>query len=167
VPAELVGRRVRVVVEAGELTVFAAGRQVARHGLVAPGEVALADEHYGGPRRGPVRSPRPRSAAEKAFLALGSEAEAFLLAAAAAGTPRLAREIAAINELAAAWGPAAVEQAISRAHAFRRFRAADLASILAAGEGLPAPVSPGEPLVIGLPRVPVRPLADYALAGER
>jgi predicted phage gp36 major capsid-like protein len=98
---------------------------------------------------------------------LGAEAEAFLLAAAAAGTPRLAGEITAINELAAAWGAQAVTGALQRACAFRRFRAADLASILAAGEGAPAPAAPGEPLVIGLPRVPVRSLADYALAAKR
>lgn len=167
VPAALVGRRVRIVVEAGELSVHADGAEVARHDLVTPGEVSLADEHYGGPRRDPVRAPRPRSAAEKTFLALGPDAERFLVAAAAAGTPRLSAEIAAINELAAAWDAQAIARALARATAFRCFRAADLAAILAAGEGLPAPVAPGAPLAIGLPSVPLRSLADYALAGTR
>ncbi|HQJ27138.1 MAG TPA: IS21 family transposase [Thermoleophilia bacterium] len=167
VPAELVGHAVRVLVEEGDLVVFAGGAEVARHRLVAPGAVALRDEHYGGPRRAPVRSPRARSAAEKAFLALGPEAEAFLVAAAAAGTPRLAAEIAEIDELACAWGPEALRRALTRALTFRCFRAADLASILAAGEGVPAAVGPGAPLAVGLPAVPVRPLTDYALAGER
>jgi hypothetical protein len=58
-------------------------------------------------------------------------------------------------------------RALARASAFHRFRAADLASILAAGEGLPAPVAPGKPLAIELPAVPLRPLADYALVGDR
>jgi len=167
VPAALVGRRLRVVIEAGELLVYADGAEVARHDLVAPGEVSLADEHYGGPRREPVRAPRPRSAAEKAFLALGPEAERFLVAAAAAGTSRLASEIVAINELAAAWGVEAVRRALCRALAFRRFRAVDVAAILDAGETLPETVAPGMPLAIELPSVPVRPLADYALAGGR
>ena len=167
VPAELVGRRVRVLAEQGQLAIFADGVEVARHNLVAPGEVALADEHYGGERRDPVRAPRARSAAERAFLALGPEAEAFLLAAAAAGTPRLTREVARINELAVAWGAPAVQKALSRARAFSRYRAADLASILAAGEGVPGTVAAGPPLAIALPAVPTRPLADYALAVTR
>lgn len=137
---------------------------MARHGLLAPGEVALLAAHYGGPRRAPVGAPRPRSAAEKAFLALGQDAERFLVAAAAAGTPRLAGAIAAINELAAAWGDAALAGALARAEAFRCFHAADLASILAAGEGLPGTVAPGRRLAIELPAVPVRALADCALA---
>lgn len=47
------------------------GELVARHVLVAPGEVSILDEHYGGPRRGPTRAARPRSGTERAFLALG------------------------------------------------------------------------------------------------
>lgn len=167
VPVSLVGHRVRVLAERGELLVFADGAEVARHGLVAPGEVALSDEHYGGPRREPVRAPRPRSAAEKAFLALGSEAEAFLVAAAAAGTPRLAAEIARINELACAWGPAATSAALARALAFGCFGASEVASILAAGEGVPGMVAAGAPLAVALPAVPTRSLSDYALAVTR
>ena len=166
-PVKLVGRRVRVLAEHGQLVVFAEGVEVACHRLVAPGEISLCDEHYGGPRRKPRRAPRARSTAERAFLALGPDAETFLVAAAAAGTPRLASEIARINELAAAWGAEALVRALARASAFHRFRAADLASILAAGEGLPAPVAPGKPLAIELPAVPLRPLADYALVGDR
>jgi transposase len=167
VPVSLVGRRVRVLAERGELLVFADGAEVARHGQVAPGEVALSDEHYGGPRSEPVRAPRARSQAERAFLALGAEAEAFLVAAAAAGTPRLAAEIARINDLAAAWGPAVTCAALSRALAFRCFGAAEVASILAAGEGVPGVVAAGAPLPIELPAVPTRSLSDYALAVTR
>jgi hypothetical protein len=163
VPATLVGTRVRVLVEAREVAIFAGGREVARHPLVAPGEVSIADEHYGGPRAAPVRAVRPRSAAERAFLGLGAAAEDFLRAAAAAGTPRLATEIAAVNQLAAAWGSDAVSGAIARALAFRRFTAADVDSILEAGGGLPSPVSAGTPIRIDAPDVPTRGLSDYAL----
>lgn len=37
-----------------------AGSEIARHGLVGPGEVALIDAHYGRPARAPVRALRPR-----------------------------------------------------------------------------------------------------------
>ena len=145
------------------LTTDTAGREIARHLLIAPGEVSIDDEHYGGPRARPVRAIRPRSAPERAFLELGAAAEDFLRAAAAAGTPRLATELAQINELAAAWGPDAVSGAIARALAFRRFTCADVASILGAGGGLPCPVAAGGSLFIEAPDVPMRGLSDYAL----
>lgn len=163
VPVRLVGSRVRVLVEVREVVIFAAGVEVARHRLIAPGEVSISDEHYGGSRIRPVRAVRPRSASERAFLGLGGAAEDFLHAAAAAGTPRLASEIEAINGLGAAWGPGAVSGAIGRALAFRRFTGADVASILQAGGGVPSHVEPGEPIRIDAPDVPVRELSDYAL----
>ena len=163
VPARLVGTRLRVLVEGRKVVIFAAGLEVARHPLVAPGEVSIDDEHYGGPRTRPVRAVRPRSASEKAFLELGGAADDFLRAAAAAGTPRLATEIEAINRLAAAWGPDGVRGAIGRAIAFGRFTAADVASILQAGGGVPSHVAPGEPIAIDAPDVPTRELSDYSL----
>jgi hypothetical protein len=36
-------------------------------------------------------------------------------------------------------------------------------SILAAGAGTPQPTTAGDALVLELPRVPTRPLSDYAL----
>src|SRR5207302_480290 len=102
----------------------------ARHPLVAPGEVSIIDEHYGGPRRGPSRAVRPRSGPERAFLALGPAAEAFLRQAAAAGVTKLGTEIGVILGLEAAWGRDALVAAVERAVAFRRFKAADVRSIL-------------------------------------
>ena len=106
---------------------------------------------------------RPRTAPEIAFLGLGPIAVAFLRAAAAGGTARLAGELAEIADLERAHGRAALVAALERALAFRRFRAADVRSILAAGAGAPRLRPPGEPLTIDLPSVPVRPLAAYAL----
>jgi hypothetical protein len=163
VPALLVGTGVRVLVDGREVAIFAGGHEVARHPLIAPGEVSVLDEHYGGPRARPVRAVRARSASERAFLELGGAAEDFLRAAAAAGTPRLASEIEAINRLAAAWDPEAIFGAIERALAFRRFTAADVESILEAGGGVPSSVAPGEPIQIDAPDVPIRELSDYAL----
>ena len=106
---------------------------------------------------------RPRTAAEVAFLGLGPVAEAFLRAAAAAGTTRLSGELAAIVELERAHGQEALVAALERALAHRRFRAADVRAILAAGPGVSQPRPPGRELDLALPAVPVRSLAAYAL----
>ena len=90
--------------------------------------------------RGPAprRAVRPKTAAEKAFCALGPVAEAFITGAAAAGNTRLGRELAELNTLRAAHGEQAFLAALDRAVAFGRWRAADVRSILAAGAGDPA-----------------------------
>jgi hypothetical protein len=113
--------------------------------------------------RRPVRGVRPRTATEIAFLGMGATAEAFLRAAAAAGTARLASELSAILDLEAGWGRERLLAALDRAVRFRRCKAADSRAILAAGAGLPTPERAGEALVLALPAVPVRPLSAYAL----
>jgi hypothetical protein len=167
VPGELIGRQVELAVNAGELVISVRGNEIARHRVVGPGEMSLADEHYGRPPREPVRAIRPRSSAEIAFCSLGPVAEAFLRAAAASGTPRLAQELAAIAELGRAHGSEALVAALERALTFRRYGAADIRSILHAGSGTPVLRAPGERLAIDLPAVPVRPLAAYALKSAR
>jgi hypothetical protein len=99
-----------------------------------------------------------------AFLGLGSAAEAFLRAAAAAGTLRLEHELAEIAELEAVWGRTAVMRALERATRFRRFKAADVRAILMAGNGVPTPVRAGQQLKLDLPEVPIRSLSAYAMA---
>jgi transposase len=165
VPKELVGRSVEVVVADDEIHVHHRNDLVAVHPVVAPGECSIIDDHYGGPRRTPARAVRPRSGAERAFLGLGPAAESFLRAAAAAGTSKLGTELAHICALEAAWGREALVAAIERAATFRRFRAADVRSILEAGPGVPTLVEEGEALVVDLPAVPVRSLEDYRLDG--
>lgn len=163
VPGAFIGSRVDLVVTGGDLIVSARGAEIARHRLVGPGEMSLDDAHYGGPTRAPVRAIRPRTPAEIAFIGLGPVAAAFLRAAAAGGTGRLAGELGLIADLERAHGRDALVAALERALAFRRFRAADVRSILAAGAGVPRHAGPGERLAIVLPAVPVRPLAAYAL----
>ena len=162
VPHALVGQQVLVASEGGQIVIRHEGHEVARHTLVAPGQVAIVDEHYGGSRPGPARSPRPRSGAERAFLALGPEAERFLVAAAAAGTARLPSEIAEILGLEAAFGRDLVVGAIERAHRFGRYGATDVRAILTAGAGVAEVVAPGAPLTLALPAAPGRPLSAYA-----
>lgn len=167
VPGELIGRPVDIAVSAGELVISVRGKEIARHRVVGPGEMSLYDEHYGRPAREPVRAIRPRSPAEIAFCSLGPVAEAFLRAAAASGTPRLAQELAAIAELGRAHGSEALVAALERALTFHRYGAADIRSILHAGSGTAVVRSAGERLAMELPAVPVRPLAAYAIEASR
>jgi hypothetical protein len=71
VPNALIGHEVAVAVAGGRLEIFDADVLVASHLLVAPGEVSLSDEHYGGPRplhdeRFPRRPPRRRRSSPSA-----------------------------------------------------------------------------------------------------
>ncbi len=125
----------------------------------------MRDEHYGGPRPAPRRTVRPKTAAEKEFCALGPVAEAFITGAAAAGHTRLGPEVAALNTLRAAHGDEQFLAALDHAVAFCRWRAADVRSILAAGNGTADPRPAGDALILDLPAVPVRPLAGHASAG--
>lgn len=162
VPHALVGHQVMVAPEGSEVVIRHDGQEVARHALVAPGQVSIRDEHYGGPRPRPARGPRPRTGAERAFLALGEPAEAFLVGAAAAGTPRLAFEITEIGGLEAAFGCEALVGALGRAHRFGRYRAADVRAILLAGAGVAEVTGAGTPLQLALPAGATRPLSAYA-----
>jgi transposase len=167
VPVALIGREVQLRADDGRLLAIVAGtgEVVAEHVLVPPGEASVRDEHYGGPRPAPRRAVRPKTAVEKAFCALGPVAEAFITGAAAAGSTRLPAELAELSTLRAAHGDKAFLDALDRAVAFCRWRAADIRSILAAGAGAPQPRTPGDALILDLPAVPVRPLADYAISG--
>ena len=166
VPNRLIGVSVELTVTAGRLLVVevATGEVVAEHVVVAPGEASVLDEHYGGARPAPRRAVRPKTLAEKEFCALGPVAEAFIKGAAAAGNTRLGPELAELAGLRAAHGDTALVAALERAIAFRRWHAADVRSILAAGAGTPAPRAAGDDLVLDLPTVPVRDLADYAIS---
>jgi transposase len=165
VPVRLIGEQVGLRTDDGRLLVIVAtaGEVVAEHILVAPGEASVRDEHYGGPRPVPRRAVRPKTAAEKEFCALGPVAEAFITGAAAAGSTRLGSDLSELNTLRAAHGDEQFLAALDRAVAFSRWRAADVRSILAAGAGAPQPRTAGDALAPGLPAVPVRPLADYAI----
>jgi len=163
VAQELVGTLVELQVEADTVIIRFQEREVARHGTVAPGEVALG-AFAAGARR-PARGVRPRTPVEVAFLGLGPVAEAFLRAAAAAGTMRLEAELTQITTFEAAWGRLALLRALERATRFRRFKAADVRAILAAGDGVPTPMAAGAQLLLALPPVTERSLDAYGLAG--
>jgi hypothetical protein len=161
VPHRLVGQQVDVSTADDRIEVRHQGELVASHRLVPPGGSSIRDEHYDRPARKPRRAARPTTAAEKAFLALGETAEAFLRAAAAAGTQRLATHLADIAALEAAHGRDALAAALRRAVEFRRFTADDVRAILAAGPAAPTPRSAGTALAAPLPAVPTRGLDAY------
>jgi transposase len=162
VPLALIGKTVEVAVADGVIRIVHLGVMMATHALVAPGETSIVDDHYGGPRSLPRRAPRPRTAAEHALLALGPIGEAFLKGAAAAGVTKLATELEIITGLERAHGRPALVAALERAVAFGRWRAGDVRSILEAGTGVARPTAPGDALIVELPTVPTRALADYA-----
>lgn len=159
----LVGQVVEVRADEGMVILTHQGTEVARHAPVAPGGIALGA--FADATRRPARGVRPRTFVEVAFLGLGPIAETFLRSAAAAGILRLEGELAQIVALEAAWGRPALLRALERAVRFRRFKARDVRSILAAGSGVPTPTPPGTQLALSLPMVPERSLAAYALAG--
>jgi hypothetical protein len=164
VPTRLIGTTVRLVQNGGRLLITEpTGEVVADHPMTAPGEASVLDEHYDGPRPAPSRGPRPKTSTEVQFCALGPAAEAFIVGAAAIGNTRLAAELDVLLALAAAHGTQALVDALARAVAFNRFRAADVRSILAAGTSAPSPVPPGGALVVDLPVAPTRSLAAYSI----
>jgi len=174
VPSALGGEVLQVRAEDGAVVILREGAEVLRHAPVGPGEVALGP--FAAEARRPTRGVRPRTAPELAFLGLGGVAEAFLRAAAAAGTLRLESELAQIVALDVAWGHDRLVRALQRATIYRRFTAAGVRAILEAGPGVPDPAraratgaagAAGPHLVqlaLDLPTVTERPLSAYAPA---
>ncbi len=166
VPNRMLGSTVEVLAGGDRIMILtpATGEVLAEHPLMAPGEASVLDAHYGRPRpNSPVRKVTPRSAAEQAFLALGSVAEQWLRNAAASGNTRLGLELTELAALQAAHGREALLSALERAITFGRWNASGVRSILAAGVGVAQPTDPGDALVIELPVTASRPLAAYRL----
>ena len=165
VPTRLIGTTVAVVLDHGAVCIVepATGDDGGRTRTRRPGHRLDHDAHYDGPRPTPDRGPRPKTRTEQRFCALGEDAQAFLVGAAAIGNTRLGSELEILLGLAAAHGEDALLAALRRAVAFKRFRAADVRSILAAGAGTPHPRPAGDALILDLPRVPTRSLDDYAI----
>jgi hypothetical protein len=147
-PTRWVGQKVEVMVVDEEVVIGADGREITRHPLIAPGEVSIRDEHYPGKSGTPSRAIRTRTGSERAFMALGPTAEAFLRAAAAAGTSRLPAELAEILALELSCGREPLQAALARATRFRRFKAEGTSVMriqtshsVVAADPLPTPIS--------------------------
>jgi len=130
---------VAAIVHAGDELVIVADSgerglvEIVRHELSTPGHPRIIDAHYphhpagNGPK---VPKPRPRSDAERAFLALGDGAERWLIEAAAVGAQRVRSKMARAVELATLVGDDSVDDALGLAAMAGRFADGDLASIL-------------------------------------
>jgi len=167
VPTVHIGRQVELRVADGVVMIVFLGEIIAEHGVVAPGETSVADEHYGGARPAPNRAVRPKTRDEVAFVALGPVAEAFIKGAAARGVTTLAADLVELCAMEAAHGKDELIVALERAVTFGRFRAHDVRSILAAGTGVPRPRAPGDALIVDLPVVATRSLGDYAIGEDQ
>jgi transposase len=107
--------------------------EVARHQRSTPGHPMVDDAHYPPRPAGPLaRQPKPTSAAEAEFLALGEGARLWLVEAASAGTSRVKVKMAEAVQLARLHGHVQVDWALGHAATYARFADGDLASILAA-----------------------------------
>ncbi|WP_194830161.1 IS21 family transposase [Nocardia sp. XZ_19_231] len=168
VPNRLIGHHVNLVIDSGALIVVEdrSGVILAEHALMAPGEVSINDDHYDRPRPAPDRGPRPKTVTEQQFCALGADAQAFLVGSAAAGNTRLGSELGELLALRDAHGHDDLIAALRRAVAFKRFRAADVRSILAAGAGAPHPRPAGDALVVDLPVAQTRSLDAYKITRD-
>lgn len=106
--------------------------EICRHRLSTPGRPQIVDAHYphhpggNGPR---TPRPRPRTAAEVAFLSLGPGAHTWLVEAAAVGAQRIKTKMAAAVELAAIVGTEQVDAALALAATAGRFDDGAIASI--------------------------------------
>ncbi|MDX6718165.1 MAG: hypothetical protein QOJ63_419 [Solirubrobacteraceae bacterium] len=131
VPSTLVDERVWARVEGGGFVVVhgdSAGgpREAARHTLTTRGRPSIDAARYSQAGRRNGRKPRARSADEEAFLQIGPGAEAWLIAAAAAGATRIRRKLAEAVDLAKLHGAGQVDEALRAAADAGRFAEGDL-----------------------------------------
>jgi hypothetical protein len=136
VPHHLAGQSVWVREHGQDVVIVHVGDggpvEVARHARTTPGTPRVADEHFPpAPQGALARTPRPKTAAEAQFLALGEGAGLWLVEAAAAGCTRIRTKMAEAVELAALHDPATVDRALGQAATAGRFGHGDLAAILA------------------------------------
>lgn len=105
--------------------------EVARHHRATPGSPRLTDEHFPTAPAGALdRAPRPKTAADAEFLALGDGARLWLTEAAAAGSTKTRVKMAAAVATAKIVGTEQVDWALGHAAVHARFAEADLHSIL-------------------------------------
>jgi hypothetical protein len=106
--------------------------EVARHPRATPGSPRIDDAHFPPAPAGALdRAPKPKTQAEKDFLAIGDGARLWLVEAAATGATRMRVKMAAAVDLAKLADPVAVDWALGHAAVNARFGEHDLASILA------------------------------------
>ena len=163
VPTRLIGTSVAVVIDHGAVCILepATAMIVAEHELTAPGAprswipttTGRGQHRSGGHARKPDREAILRPGRRPPSLPgrRGPRQHPIWL------------ELEVLLALGAAHGEQALVSALHRAVAFRRFRAADVRSILAAGSGAPQPRPAGDALILDLPVAPTRSLDAYKI----
>lgn len=139
VPHGLVGQavwvRVRGVADGEQVVIVHVGAdgpvEVARHNRAAPGSPRIDDAHFPPQPAGALhRTPRPRTAEEAEFCAIGDGARLWLVEAAGAGATRVRRKMAQAVALSKLHGCEQVDWALGQAAVHGRFAEKDLPSIL-------------------------------------
>ena len=135
VPEAYVGETVWVRQHDDEVVIVHVGNdgahEIARWAPTVPGQPRHDPAHFGAPPEGPLhRTPKPRTADEAAFLAIGPGASQWLISAAAVGTSRMRTKMIAAVALAKIYGPAPVDQALAAAAELGRFGDEDLALLI-------------------------------------
>ena len=137
VPHQLAQQQARVLVRehGDDVIITHAGfdglREVARHEKAEPGGLRIDESHYPPAPAGPLeRTVRPSTSLEKAFLALGPGAEAWLLTAAEIGVTRMHAKMRHAIDLSDYHGRSSVDAALQAAARVGRFELDDLTSVL-------------------------------------
>src|SRR5436190_2281726 len=135
VPDDYVGQDVWVRQQDDEIVIVHVGRdgphEIARWEPTVPGQPRHNSAHFGPPPEGPLqRTPKARTVDEAAFLAIGSGAAQWLMAAAAVGAARIRTKMIAAVALAKIYGPGPVDRALATAAELQRFADEDLAQLL-------------------------------------
>ena len=142
--------------------------EVARHEQTTPGSPRIVDAHFPPQAEGPLgRTPRPKTVAEKQFLALGEGAGLWLTEAAAAGCSRIRAKMAEAVELAALHDCTAVDRALGQAATAGRFGHGDLAAIVAHQAGDPDTTTHTEPARAGEHNSLAQGTGSWARFGEQ
>ncbi len=135
-PPEWVGCKVRVRVEGEEVVITgvkdAAVTEVARHRTSTPGNPRIDDAHYPDHPHGQgILEPklRPKTDAERDFLAIGCGAEVWLREACAQGIAHIRKKMAKAVDLSRCLGTEDVDKALGIAAVAGRFDWGDLESI--------------------------------------
>jgi hypothetical protein len=117
-----------------EVVIVATGeegaKEVARHPVAAKGQMTLNDGHYPPRRTSPARSPRPTSALERDFLALGEGARRYLVEAASSGAHQIHERMREAIAFGRVVDRGVLDEALGLAALAGRFEAGDLSSIV-------------------------------------
>ncbi len=144
VPDDYAGQEVWVRRHNDQIVIVHVGRdgahEIKRWQPTVPGQPRHDPADFGPPPPGPLqRTPNARTPDEAAFLAIGSGATQWLLAAAAVGTARTRGKMIAAVALAKIYGSRPVDQALATAAELGRFGDEDLGQLLrhqaSAGKG--------------------------------